>query len=107
MSPTSRACFYHSLRVHRQVNTWKNMETRLPVERYGFNNNNGVISPIITDKEAGSPEILRGMCCSCASKENACTSCGCKKRRMLCSIHCKCGVLCSNPVVPDHDLEGE
>ena len=96
MPPTSRAVFYHLLRVHRQINTWKYLETKLPLERYGFFYENGVVSPVITDKAAAPPEILRGICCNCQSKDKLCASCGCKKRRIPCSIHCKCEGLCSN-----------
>ena len=78
MPPTSRAALYHLLRVHRQINTWKKLETRLPLDGYGFSNENGVVSAVFTDKAAGPTEILRDICCGCQSKDKLCASCGCK-----------------------------
>ncbi len=36
MPPTKKAFYYHSLRVHHQVNTRKRLETPLDKEDYGF-----------------------------------------------------------------------
>ena len=104
MPPTSRAACFHLLRVHRQVSTWKKLGTILPLDGYGFVMQDNNIVPIITDKAAAPDELLRSMRCACCSKDKRCLtqSCGCKKRRMPCSVHCKCEGQCHNPSLVDN-----
>lgn len=47
MPSTSCSCFFHSLRVHLLVNTWKNLKTKLPVERFNYHVVQGTIEPIM------------------------------------------------------------
>ena len=58
MPPTSPSCFFHYLRVDLPVNTWKNLETKLPVERFGYQVVQGTIKPIITDMPVAPDELL-------------------------------------------------
>ena len=85
MPPTSRSWFFHL-----QVNTWKNLEMKLPVERSGYQVVQGTIEPIITDMPVAPDELLRDIRYSCQKKNRLCSTCCCSKRRLACSIHCKC-----------------
>ena len=96
LPPTSRACYFHCLRVHHQVNTWINLKTTLDKERHGFSVEGGKIYPILTDLEAAPPELLQFIKCSCKSTRNLCSSCNCSKKRLPCSVHCKCEGVCQN-----------
>lgn len=99
LPPTSRAAYYHSLRVHHQTSTWKELQTRLKKEDYGFHiDKYGDIKPIITDKQSAFSELLKDIRCSCTKSEPLCTSCSCCKTWLSCSMHCKCGGQCANPV---------
>ena len=88
MPPTSRSCFFHSLRVHLQMNTWKNLKTKLPIERFGYQVAQGTIKPIITDMPVATDKLLRDIRWSCQKKNWLCSTCWCTKRRLPCSIHC-------------------
>ena len=59
MPPTSRAFYFHSLRVHHQVNTWRNLKTLLNKEEFGFHIASGAITPVITDKAPAPEELLK------------------------------------------------
>lgn len=96
MPPTSRACHFHSLRVHLQVSTWQHLGTMLKKEEFGFNIENGSVVPIVTDIEPAPPHLLQDIRCSCKSSKRLCVSCNCARKGMACSIHCKCGAQCEN-----------
>ena len=96
MPPTSRACYYHCLRVHLQVVTWCALQSLLCPGEFGFKLENGALVPIITDKAQAPPEMLRKIRCSCKSTNRICTSCTCFKNRLPCSMYCKCGGQCEN-----------
>jgi len=101
LPPTSRAAYFHCLRVHHQTATWKHLKTVLKKEDLGFKfSHQGELIPVITDKLAAPKELLREIRCSCSKGEQLCGSCSCSKIRLFCSIHCKCGGQCSNaPVI--------
>ena len=99
LPPTSRAAHFHSLRVHLQTCTWLSLRTILPKEEFGFTFKNGELKPVITDKKPAPPELLDEIRCSCSKGELLCTSCSCRKRRLPCSIHCKCGGECENAAI--------
>ena len=88
MTPTSRARYYHCLRVHLQVLTW--CAHRCPDE-FGFKLENEALLPIITDEAPAPSEMLRKIRCSCKSTNRLCTSCTCFNNRLPCSMYCKCG----------------
>ena len=50
MPPTSWACYYHCLRVHIQVFTWRSLQSLLCPDEFGFKLDNGALMPIITEK---------------------------------------------------------
>jgi hypothetical protein len=96
MPPTSRACYFHCLLVHHQVSTWRNLGTVLSKEEYGFKLEAGSVVPIMTDMAPAPSDLLREIRCSCKSRKKLCVSCSCAKKRLPCSIHCKCEGHCEN-----------
>ena len=72
MPPRSRSCSFQYLRVYLQVNKWKNLEMKLPVERFGYQVVQGTIEPIITDMPVAPNELLRDIKCSCQKKNRLC-----------------------------------
>ena len=102
MPPTTRSLFFHSPRVHLQVNTWKNLETKLPPERFGFQMSEGISIPVITDLPAAPEDLLKDIRCACKKIDRLCFNCGCSRQRIPCSIHCKCRGECPNGFVADN-----
>ena len=78
------------------MNTWRYLQTVLDKENYGFKEINGIVSPILTNKAPAPKEMLQEIRCTCQSKDRLCESCGCAKKRLKCTIHCKCKGHCSN-----------
>ncbi len=105
MPPTSRACYYHSLRVQLQVCTWRKLQTTLAKEEYGFYIENGSTIPLITDLPPAPNDLLKSLRCSCKSSKKLCASCGCTKAGLTCSTYCACEGNCENGLVTttDHD----
>ena len=100
MPPTSRAFYFHMLRVYLQINTWKHLRQLLEFDKFGFfKDENGNITAIITDKEHAPKYMLQEMKCSCQRPNRAgllCTGCWCSKSGLSCTELCKCGGECSN-----------
>jgi hypothetical protein len=96
MPPTSRASYFHCLRVHHQVSTWRDLKTVLNKEEYGFKMEAGCVSPILTDMAAAPPELLMDIRCSCKTSKHLCATCSCAKKRIPCSVHCTCEGQCEN-----------
>ena len=108
MPPTSCLCFFHSLRVHLQLNTWKNLETKLSLEGFGYQVVQGTIEPIITDMPVAPGELLCDIRCSWQKNNRLYSTCCFCKRRLPCSIHCKCKGDCLNGSsieISEYDLE--
>ena len=101
MPPTSRANYFHSLRVHLQVNTWRRLGTYLDAEKFGFHMSNGDLIPNITDMPPAPSSLLKEVRCSCTKKEKLCLNCNCHKKRLPCSLHCKCKGNCPNGISID------
>ena len=102
MAPTSRANYFHCLRVHHQVSTWRHLKTVLPMEDYGFIVVGSSVAPLISDKAPAPSELLQDVRCSCKSTSiKLCSGCTCSKYQIPCSIHCKCGGLCDNGMILD------
>ena len=73
---TARAAHFRSLRVHLQVRIWKclNIKVLNPVE-WGWQKENGVLSPIKTDIDAAAQSLLKYIRCNCKITANTpCTS---------------------------------
>jgi len=96
LPPTTRSAYFHCLRVHLQTSTWLSLRTVMDKEDSGFVVKNGELQPIITDMKPAPPELLQVIRCSCCKGEQLCLSCSCSKKRLPCSIHCKCGGECEN-----------
>ena len=66
---------------------------------------NGKFNPIMTDIEAGPPDILKIIRCGC--KGPCGTSCSCRKAGLKCASSCKeCnGIICTNAPVIDTEAE--
>lgn len=96
-APSARVVYFHFLRVHHQVATFRHLKTMMPPEDFGFVRNEMGYEPIITDMEPAPPELLRNIRCSCTSSKSLCSQCTCTKYGIPCSSHCKCNGDCSNP----------
>ena len=72
---------------------------------WGWEMENGKFSPIMTDNEAGPPDILKVIRCGC---EGTCGKrCSCRKAGLKCTSLCKeCnGIICTNAPVIDTEQE--
>lgn len=83
MPPTSRACYFHCLRVHHQVRTWINLKTVLDKEEYPFKIENGSLLPVIRDMAPAPEQLLLDIRCSRKSGGNLCSSCSCSKKACM------------------------
>ena len=106
LPPSPRATFFHGLRIHHQIVVWKDLsEVDKEPLRWGWKIKNSNYTPIMTDIEAGPPELLRIVRCGCKGPCGA--KCICRKAGLKCSSTCKeChGLTCSNaPVIePESD----
>ena len=99
LPPSPRAAYYHGLRVYHQVQVWtKLLNSDKDPLLLGWKIVNNMFVPIMTDIEAGPPEILKVVRCGC--KGNCGNRCSCRKAGLHCSSSCKeChGVNCENVV---------
>ena len=108
LPPSPRAVFYHGLRVYHQVHVWKDLSKvdEDPL-RWGWTIENNMYTPIMTDVEAGPPELLKVIRCGCKGPcEN---NCSCRTAGLKCTSSCKeChGITCTNASVIEPDLQQE
>ena len=108
MPPTNSAAYYHGLRAHLQIITWKLLDTTdfyLKPEDWGCQVKNGSLIPVMTDKEVAPECLLQVVRCKCKSSENQCNSnrCSCMKYGLRCVQTCgEChGQDCHNKEVSD------
>ena len=88
LPPSPRAAFFHGLRVHHQIVVWKDLsEVDKEPLRWGWKIENSNYTPIMTDIEAGPPELLRIVRCGCKGPCGA--KCSCRKAGLKCSWTCK------------------
>ena len=71
MPPTKRLWFFYLLRIHLKVNTSRNLETKLPVERFVYQVVQGAIEPTITGMSVIPDELLCDIRCSFQKKNCA------------------------------------
>ena len=106
LPPSPRAAYYHGLRVYHQIQVWiKLSEKDINPMNWGWEMENGKFSPIMTDNEAGPPDILKVIRCGC---EGTCGKrCSCRKAGLKCTSLCKeCnGIICTNAPVIDTEQE--
>jgi len=97
LPPSSRAGYFHILRVHLQAVEWATLSSNVLVPTdWGWKEENGQLVPISTDLPAAPSEILHVVRCGCKS---GCSSslCSCRKNGLLCMTACKCtGFECQN-----------
>ena len=105
LPPSPRVVFFHGLWVHHQIFVWKDLSEvdKEPLHQ-GWKVENSNYTPIMTDIEAGPPELLRiqfGCKRPCGAK------CSCRKAGLKCSSTCKeChGLTCSNAPVIDPESD--
>ena len=78
LPPSPRAIFFHDLLAHHQIVVWKDLsEVYKEPLRWGWKIENTNHTPIMTDIEAGPPELLRIVQCGCKGPCGA--KCSCRK----------------------------
>ena len=106
LTPTERAAYFHSLRVHFQVRVWKTLDKCVenPGD-WGWKKINSLLLPVMTDKEAAPENLLVIIRCKCKlSSRNVCGTnlCSCRKSGLKCVAACEgCrGDECNNATAP-------
>lgn len=86
--PTSRATYYHNLRVYHQMNVWRKLsDDNIDPLSWGWKISNWKFSPIMTYIEVGPPDILESIRCGC---KGSCSSrCSFRKTGLKCAFSCK------------------
>ena len=104
LPPTSPSATYHCLRVFHQVQEW--LGNNLDPLVYGWENDNGKLSPKAIDVASASDYALKKLKCGC--KTNCKKICPCLRVNMNCTEFCQCSdELCENNknVIKDVDDE--
>ena len=66
LPPTERAAYYHGLRAHHQIILWSLLDDfEIRATDWGWKLNNGVITPIMTDKEFAPESLTKIIKCNC------------------------------------------
>ena len=105
MPPTERAAYYHALRVHLQIITWKLLddEFQLQPEEWGWKRDGNNLTPITTDMDVAPESLLKVIRCKCkSSSRNQCGSnlCTCRRHGVKCLQTCgECRNDCLNKKV--------
>ena len=108
LPPTERAAFFHSLRVHHQVISWKELSNEeLDPLQWGWKLNEKMLMPIMTDLDPAPDNMLKFIRCKCkVSSRNPCGTnvCSCRKNGLKFVPACgDCrGETCNNS---EQDLE--
>ena len=93
LPPTSRAAYYHGLRVHHQIMVWSLFPTTVQFNpsEWGWSDHDNIMEPIKTDMDI-APETLKNVIrCRCRStSKNPCSTklCTCRKFGMPCVPSC-------------------
>lgn len=68
LPPTPIAAYYHGLRVYHQMKIWQDLKDSddMPLD-WGWQLQGQSFIPIMTDKEAGPPDLLHVIRCGCKS----------------------------------------
>ena len=109
MPPTERAAFFHGLRVHLQIVSWKMLDegVQLNPEGWGWVIEDAKMTPIKSDKVVAPEMLLKIIRCNCKSTSKApCSTnlCSCRKHGLQCLSSCgEChGETCENVEVIFH-----
>lgn len=114
LPPTTRAAYYHSLRVHLQVIMWKELTIdSLNPLLWGWKGDGSLLQPVMTDVDPAPENLLKFVRCKCKlSSPNPCgtNTCSCRKHGLKCVTACgDCrGESCRNAegtVLDDTDLD--
>ena len=66
LPPSTRAAYFRGLRAYHQINVWRKLsDNDIDPLKWGWEMKNGNVSPIMTDIEAGPPDILKIVRCGC------------------------------------------
>ena len=92
LPPTESAAKYHSMRVHLQLVVWQQLDTTaLEPTDWGWQMDNGSLSPITTDQPVAPDHLLKFLRCKCKkSTNNPCGTnrCTCRKFGLNCVPAC-------------------
>ena len=103
LPPSPRAAYFHGLRVYHQVKVWRELKDSddTPLH-WGWKLQGQSMVPIMTDEEAGPPDLLKVIRCGCKGEcdTNRCT---CRKAGLNCTSYCmEChGTSCTNSKIDD------
>ena len=96
LPPTSDAARFHCLRVYQQTQVWLGNEDNVPPQLWGWNEHDGKLTPLLTDKLPAPHRFLEAIHCTC---KTGCYTfrCSCKKNGLDCSTACReCRGVCGN-----------
>ena len=111
LPPSSSAAKYHCFRVYFQVQSWENLnDASLDPRQWGWEVDNSMLVPMLTDLPAASEELLTVIRCNCQT-DCTTTRCTCRKHGLVCTVacgHCR-GETCVNvaPVNQDYEQDDE
>lgn len=94
MPPTDRAAYFHGLRAHLQIVTWKLLnatEVVLDPKEWGWSyKNETAMCPIMTDREVAPASVLKIIHCNCKQSLNQCgtNKCTCRRNGLNCVSTC-------------------
>ena len=88
LSPTSAAAKYHSYRVYHQICHWKNSESDLSAELWGWTLTENGYYPIMTDLPPAPEALLKVVRCNCTTDCNN-ARCSCQKHCLKCTLACE------------------
>ena len=89
--PMARAAYFHSLRVHLQIMTWKRISVKFDPTQWGWKADGKFLQPIMTDLDPAPGTLLKFIRCKCkVSTRNPCSSnvCSCQKHGLKCIVAC-------------------
>ena len=93
LPPTSRATYFHSLRVYLQIWIWRHLEpNKMDPKQWGWLLQNSRFGPIMTDLDPAPNEMLNVIRCKCkpSSKGHCITNaCSCRKHGLSCVAACQ------------------
>ena len=92
LSPTERAMYLHSLRVHLQICQWKYLDLHcLKPEEWEWTFVGEVLKPIKTDMQSAQESILKFVRCKCKSTSKnvyRTNLCSCREHGLKCMVAC-------------------
>lgn len=66
LPPTERAAYFHGLRAHYQVMLWSLIDDfELDAIDWGWKLHDGVITPVMTDKDIAPEALTKVIRCNC------------------------------------------